>query len=154
MRRAGAVAVCVLTVLTICSPRAAADLESGNSDQTSGEAGTDKSGTQYISSSSALNGGKRKGSKSSCSWTYLQTDGGGRANLGDPETRTRYNFYRKSSCKDSAKDGEVVGVPVDAVATVLLPEARQYVIERLHKPEPVIEPLRPQGWVLVQVAMD
>ncbi|MGI9598385.1 MAG: hypothetical protein ACR2QK_19630, partial [Acidimicrobiales bacterium] len=64
-----------------------------------------------------------------------------------------HQLYDRHRCDDPGLD-TYVWVPIDPVDTVLLPALSDYMEARLPPPDPVLTPIRPQGWVVVQLPLD
>lgn len=140
--------VCLVSVVVF--PKAAsAGRDSGNQNDTAEVSSSGEAVTVGVQRS----GGSRRGARVSCLYSVFHQDAVPRRAVIDADSNAEFRYLRRHSCENSGNDA-TIRVPLAPASEVLLPALQDYVVSQLSKPEPVIEPLRPKGWVLVQVPMD
>ncbi len=96
----------------------------------------------------SFNNGGYSGPREVCSWDRNPTGSFG-THYEDEDTFLVYGRYDCTTLADA-----IVLVPLGTPEQTVLPSLRSYIERQIAPPEPKITPLRPQGWVLTQVAID
>ncbi len=95
----------------------------------------------------------RRSSTVRCSWRVVPIDTHRGRVPADPELVRTHRLYDRHSCTDPARN-TYVWVPIASVAGTLVPVLRDAMVARLPRPDPVLTPLRPPGWVIVGLPLD
>lgn len=98
--------------------------------------------------STRFSSGGYRGPQQNCSWNRNPTASYGTHTIGNQA----FKIVSRYDCATLAD--QTFLIPIGDPEQTLLPALISHVKRQLPAPEPVITPLRPQGWVLVQVAMD